>query len=269
MDASLRAAPRSRDMSIEILGPREIERMRAAGRCAAATLAEIGARLRPGITTADIDVWVREDTAARGAKPSQLGYNGFPASVCTSPNEVVCHGIPSKSRVLAPGDIVNVDVTSDLDGWHGDTSATFPIGPIDSERARLVATTALALEAGIAEVRPGARLGDIAAAIEAVARPAGFGVVREYCGHGIGRRMHLPPQVCHVGRRGTGLRLRAGMTFTIEPMLTIGDPPLAVLDDGWTVVTTDGSPSAQFEHTVLVTADGCEVLTRAPSRMAS
>jgi methionyl aminopeptidase len=165
--------------------------------------------------------------------------------------------------VLAAGDIVNVDVTSELDGWHGDTSATFAIGTIDSERAALVATTKLALEAAIAEVRSGARLGDIAAAIEAVARPRGYGVVREYCGHGIGRQMHLPPQVCHVGRRGTGLRLRAGMTFTIEPMLTLGDPPLAVLDDGWTVVTTDGSPSAQFEHTVLVTKHNCEVLTRA------
>jgi methionyl aminopeptidase len=253
-------------MSIEILGPREIDGMRAAGRCAAATLAEIGAKLRAGITTADIDTWVRADTSARGARPSQLGYNGFPAAVCTSPNEVVCHGIPSRTRVLRAGDIVNVDVTSELAGWHGDTSATFAIGAIDSERARLVATTIEALEAAIAEVRPGARLGDIAAAIESVARPAGFGVVREYCGHGIGRRMHLPPQVCHVGRRGTGLRLRAGMTFTIEPMLTIGDPPLEVQSDGWTVVTTDGSPSAQFEHTVLVTADGCEVLTRAPSR---
>jgi methionyl aminopeptidase len=250
-------------MAIAIHGAREVEGMRAAGRCAAATLAAIGAQLRPGITTADIDAWVRADTSARGARPSQLGYHGFPAAVCTSPNEVVCHGVPSRRRVLAAGDIVNVDVTSELDGWHGDTSATFAIGTIDSERAALVATTKLALEAAIAEVRSGARLGDIAAAIEAVARPRGYGVVREYCGHGIGRQMHLPPQVCHVGRRGTGLRLRAGMTFTIEPMLTLGDPPLAVLDDGWTVVTTDGSPSAQFEHTVLVTEHGCEVLTRA------
>jgi methionyl aminopeptidase len=249
-------------VSIEILGPPAILRMRAAGACAAATLAHVGGRITAGITTAQIDAWVREDTAARGAKPSQLGYHGFPAAVCTSVNEVVCHGVPSRTRTLRDGDIVNVDVTSELDGWHGDTSATFVVGePIDPQRRVLVETTKRALHAGIAVVRPGARLGDIAAAIMEVAGREGLGVVREYCGHGIGRQMHLPPQVCHVGRAGTGLRLRAGMAFTIEPMLTIGDPPLRVLDDGWTVVTTDGSPSAQFEHTVLVTADGCEVLT--------
>lgn len=237
--------------------------MRAAGDCAAATLAAVGGRLRAGVTTADIDAWVRADTASRGAKPSQLGFHGFPASVCTSVNEVVCHGVPG-ARVLHDGDIVNVDVTSDLEGWHGDTSATFEIGVVSDTTRALVETTKRALWAAIAAVRPGARLGDLAAAIGDVARPEGFGVVREYCGHGIGRAMHQPPQVCHVGRAGTGLRLREGMTFTIEPMLTIGDPDLRVLADGWTVVTCDGSPSAQFEHTVLVTADGCEVLTLQP-----
>jgi methionyl aminopeptidase len=250
-------------MSITILGPREIQRMREAGRCAAATLAAVAERLRAGITTADIDAWVRSDTAARGATPSQLGFHGFPAAVCTSVNEVVCHGVPG-ARVLRDGDIVNVDVTSDLAGWHGDTSATFEIGSVSLTMRALVDATRRALAAGIAVVRPGARLGDIAAAIGDVARPQGYGVVREYCGHGIGRAMHQPPQVCHVGRAGTGLRLRAGMAFTIEPMLTIGDPELRVLDDGWTVVTCDGSPSAQFEHTVLVTNDGCEVLTLPP-----
>ena len=240
----------------------ELQAMRRVGRLAARTLQLVGARLKPGITTADIDAWVREDTYAHHAKPSQLGYHGFPAAVCTSRNEVVCHGVPRVDEVLRDGDIINVDITSDLHGWHGDTSATFCIGTVSAEAQHLVETTRRALELGISEVRPGARLGDIGAAISELATREGCGVVTDFGGHGIGRQMHLPPHVSHVGRRGHGLVLQEGMTFTIEPMLTLGSPEIRVLDDEWTVVTKDGKWSAQFEHTVLVTRKGHEILTR-------
>ncbi|PZR10432.1 MAG: type I methionyl aminopeptidase [Archangium gephyra] len=239
----------------------ELQAMRRAGRLAARTLKRVGERLKPGITTADIDAWVREDTYAHGAKPSQLGYHGFPASVCTSINEVVCHGVPRSDVVLKDGDIINVDITSDLHGWHGDTSATFCIGNVRGEARRLVETTKRAMEAGIREVKPGAKLGDIGAAIFELAKKEGYGVVTDFGGHGIGRQMHLPPHVSHVGRRGDGLTLREGMTFTIEPMLTIGSPEIRTLADEWTIVTADGKWSAQFEHTILVTRKGHEVLT--------
>lgn len=249
-------------MAIDIHDARAQAGLRRAGACAAATLAAVGARLAPGITTAQIDAWIREDTAARGARPSQLGFHGFPAAVCTSVDDVVCHGIPRADVVLRSGTIVNIDVTSELDGWHGDTSITFCIGAVDPLRRRVVEAARACLAAGIAVVRPGARLGDIGAAIMACARTHEVGVVEQFCGHGIGRHMHMSPQVSHVGRAGTGVRLRPGMAFTIEPMTTIGTPALAIDDDGWTVRTADGSPSAQFEHTVVVTDDGCEVLTR-------
>jgi methionyl aminopeptidase len=239
----------------------ELQAMRRVGRLAARTLALIGTRLAPGVSTGDIDRWVREDTAKHGAKPSQLGYHGFPATVCTSINEVVCHGIPRDDVKLSAGDIINVDITSELNGWHGDTSATFLIGEVSAEAKHLVETTRRAMELGIAEVKPGATLGDIGAAIEAFATKEGCGVVTDWGGHGIGRKMHLPPHVAHVGRRGEGLVLREGMTFTIEPMLTLGSPETRVLDDEWTCVTVDGKWSAQFEHTVLVTRRGHEVLT--------
>jgi len=244
-----------------ITHPRDVQAMKRVGRLAARTLALVESRLRPGVTTADIDRWVREDTAAHGARCSQLGYHGFPAGVCTSRNEVVCHGIPRDDEVLAPGDIINVDITSELHGWHGDTSATFCIGEVSVEARHLVETTLRALEAGIAAVRPGAHLGDIGAAIDQLARAAGCSVVTEWGGHGIGRKMHLPPHVAHVGTRGQGLVLREGMTFTIEPMLCLGAPDTRTLDDEWTVVTLDGRWSAQFEHTVRVTRKGVEVLT--------
>jgi methionyl aminopeptidase len=250
-------------VAIVIHGPDEVDGMRRAGAAAAATLAHVGQRLRPGITTADIDAWVREDTRRRGARPSQLGYNGFPAAVCTSRNHVVCHGIPSPHERLVEGDIINVDVTSELDGFHGDTSVTFCIGTPSRDAALVVELARRGLVAGIAAVRPGARLGDVGAAIEQVVRAEGCGLVHQFGGHGIGRRMHMPPHVDHHGPPGTGLRLRAGMTFTIEPMVTIGSPGIRMLEDGWTVVTADGSPSAQFEHTVLVTESGCEILTLA------
>ena len=248
-------------MAIVIHDARAIEGMRRAGASAAATLAHVTARVHAGMTTAEIDRLVREDTARRGGRPSQLGYKGFTGAVCTSVNEVVCHGVPSPKKVLREGDIVNVDVTTDLDGFHGDTSITVAIGQPSDDAMKVLDMSRRCLEAGIAEVRDGARLGDIGAAIEALARSEGCGVVRDFGGHGIGRQMHMPPHVPHVGKRGTGLRLRAGMTFTIEPRITIGWPAVVVLDDGWTAVTEDGSPSAQFEHTVLVTDTGCEVLT--------
>ena len=181
--------------------------------------------------------------------------------MCTSRNHVVCHGVPAEREKLAPGDLVNVDVTSCLGGYHGDTSATFVVGQATAEVRRLVEVARRCRQAGIAVVREGARLGDVGAAIEETARAEGCSVVRDYGGHGIGRRMHMDPHVAHVGVRGAGLRLRAGMAFTIEPMINAGGPEVRVLDDGWTVVTADGSLSAQFEHTVLVTRDGCEVLT--------
>jgi methionyl aminopeptidase len=249
-------------VSIEILGASDKERMRRAGRVAAETLAWVGARITAGITTALIDRWVREDTARRGGHPSQLGYQGFPAAVCTSRNEVVCHGIPSSSEHLVEGDIINVDVTTRLDGFHGDTSATFFVGAPSREARHVVEVARRCREAGVAEVREGARIGDVGAAIEELATREGCSVVTELGGHGIGRTMHAPPHVHHTGRRGMGMRLRAGMALTIEPMINLGGSPIRTLDDGWTVVTADGKLSAQFEHTVLVTKDGCEIVTQ-------
>jgi methionyl aminopeptidase len=250
--------------ALEILSASEIAKMRAAGRAAAGTLALAGSRLAAGVTAAEIDRWVREDTEARGGRPSQLGYHGFPGALCVSPNQVVCHGIPGAHVRLREGDIVNLDVTTELAGYHGDTSATFFIGT-PSREARHVVEAALACrEAGIAVVREGARLGDVGAAIAERARSFGVSVVEEFGGHGIGRQMHLPPHVAHVGTRGQGPRLKAGMAFTIEPMVNLGRAAVKTLADGWTVVTADGSLSAQFEHTVLVTREGCEVLTGLP-----
>jgi len=248
-------------MSIAILGPRDVEGMRRAGRVAAETLAEMGRRIRAGICTADIDRWVREDTAKKGGRPSQLGYHGFPGSVCTSKNEVVCHGVPREDVRLADGDIVNVDVTTDFEGWHGDTSATFFVGEPSAEAKHVVETARRCRDAGIAVVRDGVRLGDVGAAIQALAEREGCSVVREYGGHGIGRKMHGEPHVSHFGLRGSGRRLRAGMAITIEPMINLGRAEVRTLDDGWTVVTADGKLSAQFEHTVVVTRTGCEITT--------
>jgi methionyl aminopeptidase len=250
-------------MSVEILGERDIAQLRRAGAAAKATLGYVAERIAPGVTTLEIDAWVRDHTRDQGGRPSQLGYRGFPAAVCTSRNHVVCHGIPSPHEVLAPGDIVNVDVTTELAGFHGDTSATFVIGDVapQSEARAVVELARRARDAGIAAVREGARLGDVGAAIAELVHAAGASVVREYGGHGIGRRMHMEPHISHVGVRGCGMRLRAGMVFTLEPMVNVGGPAIRLLDDGWTVVTADGSLSAQFEHTIVVTRDGCEVLT--------
>jgi methionyl aminopeptidase len=216
------------------------------------------------MSTAEIDRLVREDTARRGGRPSQLGYHGFPAAVCTSRNHIVCHGIPSAREWLAPGDIVNIDVTTELDGYHGDTSAMFVIGEASAEARHIVEVARRCRDAGIAVVREGARLGDIGAAIEELARREGASVVEEIGGHGIGRRMHADPHVPHTGRRGMGRRLEAGMAITIEPMVNLGGAAVRQLDDGWTIVTADGSLSAQWEHTIVVTREGCEIMTVAP-----
>lgn len=248
-------------MAIEILSLSQIERMRRAGRVAAETLTFVGARLRPGMSTLEIDRLVREDTARRGGYPSQLGYQGFPAAVCTSRNDVVCHGIPSASEILEPGDIINLDVTTNVDGYHGDTSATFVIGEATPAARRLVEVARRCRDVGISVIREGARLGDIGAAIVELARKEGVGVVTEVGGHGIGRHMHADPHVPHVGMRGAGARLKAGMAITVEPMVNLGGAAVRVLDDGWTIVTADGSLSAQWEHTVIVTREGHEITT--------
>lgn len=248
-------------MAIEILSLSQIERMRRAGRVSAETLALVGSQLRAGMSTAEIDRLVREDTARRGGRPSQLGYRGFPAAVCTSRNNVVCHGIPSPREFLQVGDIINIDVTTNVDGYHGDTSAMFLIGEVSAEAKRIVDIARRCRDVGIAVIRDGARLGDIGAAIEELAASEGVGVVTEIGGHGIGRQMHADPHVAHTGKRGSGPRLKAGMAITVEPMVNLGSAATRQLDDGWTIVTADGSLSAQWEHTVVVTRDGYEIMT--------
>ena len=247
-------------MAITILSPVERDRMRRAGRAAAATLAYVGARLAPGMTTAEIERLVRAHTEAQGGRPSQLGYHGFPAAVCVSRNDIVCHGVPSPHVRLADGDIVNVDITTELDGYHGDTSATFVIGDAAPHARALVELARGARDAGIAAAVPGARLGDIGAAIVRHVGRAG-GIVEAYGGHGIGRAMHMDPHVSHVGRAHTGHRIREGMAFTVEPMVNAGSAAIRTDDDGWTVRTADGALSAQFEHTVLIGARGPEITT--------
>lgn len=251
-------------MAVEILGRREIEAMRRAGQVASRVLHRVCARIEEGVSTAQIDAWVRQEIQAAGARSSQLGYHGFPASVCTSVNEVVCHGVPRHDRILRCGDIINVDVTTEYEGFHGDCSRMVLIGRVDPEVERLCRVTKECMELGIATLRSGVRLGDIGSVIQTHAQAAGFRVVSDYGGHGIGRRMHQAPHVMHTGSPGRGLRLRSGMAITIEPILVMGSPRTKVLADDWTVVTKDGSWSAQWEHTVLVGHDGAEVLTRSP-----
>lgn len=246
--------------NIVIKSTEQLEAMRPACRLAAETLEAAAKILKAGMTTDEINAFVHDFTIQRGAVPAPLNYRGFPKSVCTSVNEVVCHGIPGK-QTLKDGDIINVDVTSILDGWHGDVSATFYIGEPSEKARRLVRVTQECLKLGIEQVKPGARLGDIGAAIQEHAEGAGYSVVRDFVGHGIGQRFHEPPQVAHFGQAGRGQRLKAGMVFTIEPMINEGDWRLHTLSDGWTAVTDDKKRSAQFEHTVAVTQDGVEILT--------
>lgn len=216
------------------------------------------------MTGAEIDARVRVHTRELGGIPSQLGYQGFPAAVCVSPNDVVCHGIPTASMVLSEGDIVNTDVTTNLAGWHGDTSRTWLIGEVSPEARHVVHVAERCMLAGIEAIRVGGFLGDVGQVIEDLARREGCSIVRGYGGHGIGRRMHLPPHVSHHGPATTGARIVEGMTFTIEPMVNLGSEGTWVGADGWTVRTRDGSLSAQFEHTVHVHAHGAEILTVPP-----
>ncbi len=252
------------NVSIKTL--REVNALRVAGQMAADTLIDVAEILRPGLTTEEINTFVHQDTLRKGGIPAPLNYHGFPKSVCTSVNEVVCHGIPGP-RVLEDGDIINIDVTTIYDGYFGDTSATFYIGNVSDEARHVTEVCRRSLELGIAEVREGARLGDIGAAIQGYAEGEGCSVVRQFVGHGIGRTFHEAPQVSHVGKRGMGLRLKAGMVFTIEPMINLGGYEVEVLADKWTAVTIDGSLSAQFEHTIVVTKTGCEVLTKRGRRL--
>jgi len=240
--------------------PAAIERLRAACRAARRVLDGVGPSVRAGITTDELDAIAHDLYVAEGGYPSPLGYRGFPKSICTSVNEVVAHGIPD-SRPLADGDIVNCDITIYLDGMHGDCSATFLVGDVPPDVRELVEVTAHCLDLGVAAVRPGGRSRDIGRAIQASAGAHGFGIVRELVGHGIGEEFHSAPYVHHYEEPRDRTRLRPGMAFTIEPMLTLGQPDVVQWDDGWTIATLDGLPSAQFEHTVLVTRDGVEVLT--------
>ena len=245
---------------IVIKTPEEIAAMRATCQLAAQTLTMIEPHVQAGVTTDALNDICHTYILDHGATPSPLNYRGFPKSICTSINHQVCHGIPS-ARALRDGDIVNVDITTFLDGFHGDTSKTFFVGPPTHKGLKVVRIAKECLEAGIRAVRPGGTLGDIGAAIEQHARRNRCSVVREYCGHGIGRAFHEEPAVLHYGKPGHGASLRPGMIFTIEPMINLGRPGIRLMPDEWTVVTRDHSLSAQFEHTVLVTADGYEVLT--------
>ncbi len=244
--------------------PEDFAGMRAAGRLAAETLDMITSHVRPGVTTGALDMICHEFILAHGAVPAPLNYRGYPKSVCISINHVVCHGIPGE-RVLLTGDVLNIDVTVILDGWHGDTSRMYCAGPPSTKARNLIDATHEALMRGVAEVRPGATLGDIGFAIQRYAEGQRFSIVRDFCGHGIGRRFHEAPNVLHYGKPGEGAVLKPGMFFTIEPMVNAGRPEVKVLDDGWTAVTRDRSLSAQFEHMVGVTETGVEIFTLSPA----
>ena len=243
-----------------IKSPRELEAMRQAGQVVARMIAAITRAVEPGMTTKDLDGVAVQELRRQGAKPAFLGYMGFPATICTSVNEEIVHGIPGK-RVLQNGDLVKCDVGAIVDGMHGDAAVTLPVGEVSEEAMRLLETTRESLNAAIGQVRAGARLGDIGAAVQSYAEARGYGVVREYVGHGIGRKLHEEPQVPNYGVAGRGQMLRAGMAIAIEPMLNLGTWRTRALEDGWTVVTADGQISAHFEHTMAVGEDGAEVMT--------
>ena len=258
-------------MSIPIKSAQDLEHMRVAGRLAAEVLRVVEPFVKAGVSTAELDRICHEHIVeVQGTIPANIGYGGghgripFPAATCTSVNNVICHGIPSESKVLKDGDILNIDVTVIKDGWHGDTSRMYFVGTPSVLARRLVDVTREAMFRGIRAVRPGATLGDIGYAIQSFAEAENFSVVREYCGHGIGRVYHDEPQVLHYGRPGAGPVLRPGMVFTIEPMINAGGRHSKVMPDGWTVVTKDRSLSAQWEHTIAVTDSGFEILTRVP-----
>ena len=249
-----------------LLSRRELDKMRRAGRLAANLLNHLEALVKPGVSTQALNDEAARWMQAHGAISATLGYAPpghppFTGSICTSINEVVCHGIPNPKQILKEGDIINIDVTPRLDGYHGDTSKTFLVGNVSATARKLVEATQTAMMRGIAEIRPGARIGDIGAAIQEYAEASGFSVVRDMVGHGIGRQMHTELQIPHYGKRGNGLKLRPGMVFTVEPMLNEGTSTLKFLADRWTVITKDKKLSAQFEHTVAVTEEGVEILT--------
>jgi len=252
-----------RDGTIKLHGADGFEGMRKAGRLAAEILDELATLVQPGVSTEALDTAIREMMLDGGAVPATLGYRGYTHSSCISINHVVCHGIPS-NKTLKDGDIVNIDVTPLLDGWHGDSSRMYLVGDVSLKARRLVDVTYECLMIGIAQARPGARLGDIGAAIQAHAEQYRYGVVRDFCGHGLGRLFHDAPEVVHAARAGTGPELRPGMFMTIEPMINLGKPPVKLLSDGWTAVTRDKSLSAQFEHSIGITEDGCEIFTESP-----
>jgi methionyl aminopeptidase len=240
----------------------EIELIAKASRVVALTIAFLRERVKPGITTADLDRWAEEFIVREGARPAFKGYRGYPATLCTSVNEEVVHGIPSSRKRLNEGDIIGVDVGAIVEGYHGDAAVTLPVGAISEAAARLIRVTEASLEAGLAQVRVGNRLSDVSHAIQTVAEDEGYSVVTDFVGHGIGRNLHEDPQVPNFGRPGQGPRLKEGLVLAIEPMVNVGRPSVKVLADGWTAVTKDGSLSAHFEHTVAVTKNGPLVLTR-------
>ena len=249
-----------KEHGIRLKKEKDIEAMRKAGILAVATLDLVEQHIRPGLSTEEINTLVHDFTIRNGAVPAPLNYRGYPKSVCVSVNDVICHGIPGE-RVLEDGDIVNVDVTPILNGYYADTSKTFFVGTPSKDARKIVRVARECLKAGIEMVAPGNRIGDIGWAIQTLAEGEGCSVVREFVGHGVGFDFHEPPQVPHYGRKGRGLRLVPGMVFTIEPMINLGQRDLHILDDDWTAVTNDGSLSAQFEQTLLVTDEGCESLT--------
>jgi methionyl aminopeptidase len=257
------------DMSVSIKNPAEIDRMRAAGKLASEVLDFITPHVKPNVTTDELDALCHaymveeQKTIPAPLNYAPPGYQPYPKSICTSVNHVVCHGVPGPKK-LKTGDIINIDITVIKDGYHGDTSRMFLVGESSIQARRLCDITYDCMWRGIAEVRPGTHLGDIGHSIQTFAEENGFSVVREFCGHGIGDKFHEEPQVLHYGRRGTGLQLQSGMTFTIEPMINAGKAGIRQLGDGWTVVTKDHGLSAQWEHTILVTDDGFEVLTLSP-----
>jgi len=265
MQDELSSFARAEKNEIPLYGPEGFEGMRRAGRLAAETLDYITPYVRPGVTTGELDRLCHDFIVSHNAVPAPLNYRGFPKSICTSINHVVCHGIPTDQKKLANGDIINIDVTVILDGWYGDTSRMFLVGDkVPVKAKRLVEVTYEAMMRGIEVVRPGATLGDIGHAIQTFVESHRFSVVRDFCGHGLGRSFHTAPSVLHYGKPGTGLVLEEGMFFTIEPMVNAGRYDVKILDDGWTAVTRDRSLSAQFEHSLGVTSDGYEIFTHSP-----
>jgi methionyl aminopeptidase len=251
---------------ITIHAAEDFEGMRRAGRLAAETLDYIAPFVQPAVTTGELDRLCAEFISERGGISAPLNYRGFPKSICTSVNHVVCHGIPG-DKVLRDGDILNIDVTPTVDGWHGDTSRMFYVGEVGLKARRLCEVTHEALMRGIEVVKPGATVGDIGHAIESFVKPYRYSIVRDFCGHGVGKIFHEAPNILHFGRPGEGPMIREGMFFTIEPMINAGRYEVKVLSDGWTAVTKDRSLSAQFEHSLGVTADGCEIFTLSPKGM--